>query len=64
MTITPPTASSGLPVTVAVKSGKATIQGNVVSFTGAGPVILAANQAGNATYLAAAPATVTITVTA
>ena len=64
LTITPPTASSGLPVTVAVKSGKATIQGNVVSFTGAGPVILAANQAGNATYLAAAPVTVTITVTA
>ena len=48
--VTPPTASSGLAVTLTVKSGPATISGNTVTLTSAGTVILAANQAGNANY--------------
>ena len=62
VTITPPTASSSLPVTVTVKSGPATISGNTVTLTGAGTVMLAANQSGNASYTAAAEVTTTFTV--
>jgi protocatechuate 3,4-dioxygenase beta subunit len=60
--VTPPTASSGLPVTLSVKSGPATISGNIVTLTGAGEVVLAANQAGNADYAAAAEVTIGFTV--
>jgi uncharacterized repeat protein (TIGR03803 family) len=61
-TITPPTASSGLPVTVTVKSGPATISGNTVTLTGAGTVILAGDQAGNVNYTAAPEVTTSFTV--
>ncbi len=64
VTITPPSASSGLPVVVTVKSGPATIAGNVVSLTGAGAVVLAANQGGNSAYQAAAEVTTSFTVSA
>ncbi len=60
--ITPPTASSSLPVSVTVKSGPATISGNTVILTGAGTVVLAANQRGNANYSAATEVTRTVTV--
>lgn len=45
-----PVASSGLPVTVSVASGPATISGNTVTLTGEGTVTLKAEQAGNANY--------------
>jgi autotransporter-associated beta strand protein len=62
VTITPPSASSGLPVVVTVKSGPATIAGNVVTLTGAGAVVLAANQGGNSAYQAATEVTTSFTV--
>ncbi len=47
-------ASSGLPVSYAIVSGPATIDGNVVTLTGeAGEVIIEASQAGDVTYDAA-----------
>jgi hypothetical protein len=60
--ITPPTSSSGLPVTVSVQSGPATISGNTVTLTGSGTVVLAANQVGNTNYLGAATVTTQFTV--
>lgn len=56
-----PTASSGLPVTLTVTSGPATVSGNTVTFTGPGSVTLQATQAGNATYAAATPVSQTFT---
>ena len=61
-TITPPTASSGLPVAVTIKSGPATINGNTVTLTGTGTVVLAADQIGNANYNAASEVTTIFTV--
>ena len=60
--VTAPTASSALAVTLSVKSGPATILGNTVTLTGAGEVVLAANQAGNADYAAVAEVTIGFTV--
>ena len=48
------TASSGLSPTFSIVSGPATISGSTVTLTGAGTVTVEANQAGNATYSAAA----------
>jgi len=48
------TASSGLPVTISVSSGPATISGTSITLTGAGTVVLSATQEGN-TYYSAAP---------
>lgn len=48
------TSDSGLPVTVSVLSGPATITGGTVTFSGAGTVVLRASQAGDATRAAAA----------
>jgi sugar lactone lactonase YvrE len=56
------TASSGLPVTIAVQSGPATIAQNVVTLTGTGTVTLVATQAGNADYAAAPPVTTSFAV--
>jgi Immunoglobulin domain len=55
-------ASSGA-VTYSVVSGAATISGNIVTLTGAGPVVLSASQAANGNY-AAATATTSFTVAA
>lgn len=44
------TSSSGLPVTISVASGPATINNNVVTLTGAGTVQLKAVQGGSADY--------------
>ena len=56
------TASSGLPVTFSVISGPATVSGSTLTITGAGTVVVAANQAGNADHTAAAQVTQTIVV--
>jgi hypothetical protein len=60
--VTAPSSSSSLPVTLSVKSGPASISGNSVTLTGAGTVVIAANQAGNANYNAAAEVTTSFTV--
>jgi cyclophilin family peptidyl-prolyl cis-trans isomerase len=61
-----PTSSSDLPVTVSVLSGPATFsQGSnigTITITGAGPVTLAANQAGNVLYASAPQVTTSFTV--
>jgi len=47
------TASSGLPVSYQYVSGPAVLSGNVLSFSGTGPVTVRATQAGNGTFDAA-----------
>ena len=64
MIITPPTANSSQPVSVKVLSGPATISGNTLTLTGTGTVVLAADQSGNANYLAAPEITTSFTVEA
>lgn len=61
-TLTPPTSSAGLPVTVTVTSGPATLTGNTVTITGAGEVTLTATAAGNEDFSAATPVVRTFTV--
>jgi len=56
------TASSGLPVSFSVVSGPGTISGSTLTITGAGTIVVAANQAGNSTYLAAFPMQQTLVV--
>ena len=57
------TASSGLPVSFAVVSGRATVSGNTVTLTGLGPVTILATQPGNSIYdVASATATFNVTV--
>ncbi len=51
------TASSGLPVTMTVKSGPAYITGSTIYITGPGTIVFAGNQAGNDVYEPAAEAT-------
>jgi hypothetical protein len=58
ISVTTPSSSSGLPVTLALKSGPASLSGNTVTLTGTGTVVLSANQSGNANYLPAGEATV------
>ncbi len=55
-------ASSGLPVSFSVFSGPATLNGSTLTVTGTGTVVVAANQAGNADYLAAPQVTRSILV--
>jgi uncharacterized repeat protein (TIGR03803 family) len=50
------TATSGLPVVYAVMAGPAVVNGNIISFTGAGTVTVEADQSGNGTYAAATSA--------
>jgi sugar lactone lactonase YvrE len=45
--------ATGNPVTFTVEKGSATLSGNVLTITGAGEVVIAADEAGNANYLAA-----------
>jgi M6 family metalloprotease-like protein len=54
-------ASSGLPVIFSA-TGPATVNGTTLTITGAGSVVVTANQAGNGNYAAASPVTQTITV--
>lgn len=58
------TASSGLPATLSVVSGPATIAGNVVTLTGTGTVVIQATQAGDGTYNAASAVSNSFAVTA
>jgi hypothetical protein len=60
--VSAPSASSGLPVELSVKSGPASINGNTVTLTGVGIVLLAANQAGNVNYDAAPEVTTSFIV--
>jgi len=55
-------ASSGLPVAFTVLSGPGTISGSMVTITGGGIVVVAANQAGNANYSAATQVSQSIVV--
>jgi hypothetical protein len=61
-----PTANSGLTVSVAVKSGPATITGNMITLKGTvGTVVLTANQGGTTNnYLPAPQVTTSFKVTA
>lgn len=56
------TASSGLPVALAVASGPATLDGGTLTIAGAGTVTVRASQSGNGNYNAAAPVERTFTV--
>jgi sugar lactone lactonase YvrE len=56
------TASSGLTVTLSVLSGPGSVTGNTLTVTGTGTIVIAANQAGNASYAPAAQVTQTIVV--
>jgi hypothetical protein len=56
------TASSGLAVTFSVLSGPASISGSALTITGAGTVVVAADQPGNSNFAAAAEVTHSITV--
>jgi CSLREA domain-containing protein len=56
------TATSGLAVPFTVLSGPATLSGGILTITGAGTVVVAANQAGNSNYAAATQVTHSITV--
>ena len=59
------TASSGLAVSYSVTSGSpATLSGNTLTFTGAGPVTVQATQAGNANYASATPVSQSFTILA
>jgi hypothetical protein len=55
-------STSGLAVTFSVISGPGTVSGSTLTITGAGTVVVAANQAGNANYAAATQVTQSITV--
>ena len=55
-------ASSGLPVAFSVLSGPGSVSGSNLNVTGAGTVVVAADQAGNANYASAAQVTRSITV--
>ena len=56
-------ASSGLAVAFSVISGPATLKETLLTFTGAGRVVVQATQAGNSSWLAASPVNATIKVT-
>ena len=56
------TASSGLTPTFSIVSGPATLNGNTLTLTGAGTVVVRANQAGNSTWAAATPVDQSFTV--
>jgi hypothetical protein len=54
--------ASGNPIVFSIGSGPGTITGNTLTINGAGMVVVAANQAGNATYTAATQVTQSIVV--
>ena len=58
------TASSGLAVTFSVSSGPCSASGATLTVTGAGTCVVAANQAGNADYTAAAAVSHSIVINA
>lgn len=56
-------ASSGLPVSYQIVSGPATVNGNILTVSGVGPVTVRASQAGNLDFLPAADVEQTFNVT-
>ncbi|QJB31865.1 gliding motility-associated C-terminal domain-containing protein [Chitinophaga oryzae] len=56
------TSNAGLPVSLAVTAGPATISGNMLHITGVGTVTVTATQNGDANYNAAAPVSQSFTV--
>jgi probable HAF family extracellular repeat protein len=56
-----PASTSGLPVSLEIVSGPATLSGNSITYTGTGTVVVRASQSGDASY---APATLTTSVNA
>ncbi|WP_161964269.1 MBG domain-containing protein [Chitinophaga flava] len=56
------TSNAGIPVSLAVTSGPATISGNTLTITGAGTVTVTATQSGDANYNAAGPVSRTFSV--
>jgi hypothetical protein len=54
--------ASGNPVTFSVLSGPGTVSGNILTVTGVGTITVAADQAGNSSYSAAAEVTQSIVV--
>jgi hypothetical protein len=60
--ISPPSASSGLPVTVRVTSGPGSMSNNVLTMTGAGLIRLSADQPGNSNFSAARSGTAVLRV--
>jgi hypothetical protein len=56
------TSSSGLPVTFSVISGPGGLNGTTLTVTGAGGIVIEADQAGNGDYTAAAPMQQTLVV--
>ncbi len=63
LTLTATGGASGAPVVFAVASGPATLADNVLTLTGAGDVVVTANQGEGVNYLAAPEVSRTITVT-
>jgi hypothetical protein len=55
-------SSSGLPVSITLRSGPAILDGNSLTLTGGGTVTLAANQSGNANFLPAPEASASFEV--
>jgi hypothetical protein len=62
ITLTATGGASGNPVTFSIVSGPGSITGNTLTVTGAGTIVVAANQAGNTNYVAAAQVTQSIVV--
>ncbi|HXR96541.1 MAG TPA: choice-of-anchor D domain-containing protein [Terriglobales bacterium] len=62
LTLSATGGASNLPVTFSIVSGPATLSSNVLTVTGAGSIVIAANQAGNSTYNAAPAVQRTLTV--
>ncbi len=58
------TASSGLPVTYTLISGPGTLSGSTLTITDVGDIVVEADQAGNANYLAAPSVQIDISVVA
>ncbi len=58
------TASSGLPVTYTLISGPGSLSGSTLTITDVGSIVVEADQAGNANYLAAPSVQITISVVA
>jgi alpha-tubulin suppressor-like RCC1 family protein len=62
VTLTATASPSNLPVTYSITSGPATVLDSTLTLTGAGSVVVTANQAGNFKYAAATAVSRTITV--
>jgi hypothetical protein len=54
--------ASGNPVTFSILSGSGSVSGSMLTITGIGTVVVAANQAGNANYTSAPPVTRSVAV--